>query len=183
MVFFKTKFDLVQNFSDARKKSMILVSSSWITNDIILDLNKMNVEDVPHKLKDTVFDMDSRCQYNMQNSNNQNRVLVHWAMGMSRSATMVIMYLMRKFELGWDIAFDIVKERREIIDPNEGFIKALQTYEGKQYKLKRTMTLREGEEEIDEREEFSGYSQSEKSDTSSSSLEDLMEKRRNSINL
>lgn len=28
MVFFKTKFDLVQNFSNSRKKSMILVSSS-----------------------------------------------------------------------------------------------------------------------------------------------------------
>lgn len=93
------------------------------------------------------------------------------------------MYLMRKFELSWDVAFDIVKMRREIIDPNEGFVKALQNYEGKQYRLKRTMTLREGEEEIDEREEYSGYSQSEKSDTSSSSSEDLMSKRRNSINL
>ena len=42
-------------------------------------------------------------------------------MGMSRSATCVIMYLMKKFLLSFDDAFDIVKLRREKIDPNDGF--------------------------------------------------------------
>jgi predicted protein tyrosine phosphatase len=177
MRFFSTRFDLVQNFSDARKKSMTLVSSAAQTNDILLDFNKMTVENVSCEVKDKMFDIDSISQYNMQNSNNQNRVLVHCAMGMSRSATMVIMYLMRKYQINYKLAFDIVKTRREIIDPNDGFMAKLKAYEGKQYKLKRTITLREGEVEIDEREELSDYSQA-----SSTSSEDLME-RRNSFEL
>jgi len=38
-----------------------------------------------------------------------NKVLVHCAMGMSRSATSVIMYLMRKFKVKHDEALDLVK--------------------------------------------------------------------------
>jgi len=38
-----------------------------------------------------------------------NKVLVHCAMGMSRSATSVIMYLMRKFKVKHDDALDLVK--------------------------------------------------------------------------
>lgn len=86
------------------------------------------------------------------------------------------------------MAFDIVKSRREIIDPNSGFIESLKTYEGKQYKLKRTLSFSFKEfngdgdkEEIREEEEFSGYSKS--SNSSSSSEEDLMEKRRSSFDL
>ena len=100
-------------------------------------------------------------------------------MGMSRSATIVIMYLMRKFQLGWDTAFKITKLRRDIIDPNEGFIKKLKEYEGKQYKLKRTITVC-SEDKINESDEFSEFSDSDESSTSS---EDLMDKRRNSFEL
>ena len=38
-----------------------------------------------------------------------NKVLVHCAMGMSRSATSVIMYLMRKFKLPMIDALELVK--------------------------------------------------------------------------
>jgi len=186
MRFVQTRFDLVQNFANSRKKSMSLVSSASMTNDIILDLSKMRCKPVKNEEKDKMFEIDSICQYNMQNSNNQNRILVHWAMGRSRSATMVIMYLMRKYQVDLNTAFDIVKVRRDIIDPNEGFMQKLQTYEGKQYKLKRTITVRENEkideiDEIDEVEEFSGYSDFEES--SSTSSEDLMDQHRDSSGL
>jgi rhodanese-related sulfurtransferase len=45
MQYFSTKFDLIQNFTNSRKKSMVLVSSSANTNDLILDLNKMWVKE------------------------------------------------------------------------------------------------------------------------------------------
>jgi len=97
---------------------------------------------------------------------------------MSRSATMVIMYLMKKFEIDWKLAFNIVKVRRKIIDPNEGFIEKLKEYNGKQYKIKRTITIPE-DGHIEETEEFSGASSSsnKSSSSSSSSSEDLMERR------
>jgi len=165
---------MLQNFTDGRKKSAILVPSAAMSNEILLDLNSKKTENVENLLKDKMFDIDTLCQYNAQKSNNQNRVLVHCAMGMSRSATMVIMYLMRKFEIEWSLAFDFVKYRREIVDPNEGFVQKLKNYEGKQYKNKRNFEIKEGEA-IDEIDELSEDTQSE---CSSSSEEDLMERRR-----
>eukprot|EP00343_Euplotes_focardii_P003228 CAMPEP_0205813734 /NCGR_PEP_ID=MMETSP0205-20121125/18473_1 /ASSEMBLY_ACC=CAM_ASM_000278 /TAXON_ID=36767 /ORGANISM="Euplotes focardii, Strain TN1" /LENGTH=164 /DNA_ID=CAMNT_0053096279 /DNA_START=124 /DNA_END=618 /DNA_ORIENTATION=+ len=160
---------------------MTLVSSAACTNDLLLDFGVMAVSEIEDKIKDKVFDIDSLSQYNMQNSNNQNRVLVHCAMGRSRSATMIIMYLMRKYQIEFEASFRIVKWRREIIEPNDGFIQKLKDFNGKQYRLKRNHTFFKGDkcEEIDELEEFSQYSES-----SSSSSEDLMDfKRRSSIDI
>lgn len=42
-------------------------------------------------------------------SNCQNRVLVHCAMGKSRSATAFIMFVMRRFGLSMDDAFEFCK--------------------------------------------------------------------------
>lgn len=77
MRFFNTKFDLVQNFSNSRKKSMSLVSSAAVTNELLLDLNIMAVSEIADKTRDKMFDIDSMAQFKMQHSNNQNRVLVH----------------------------------------------------------------------------------------------------------
>ena len=52
-------------------------------------------------------------------------------MGRSRSATMVIMYLMKKFDLSLDLAFPITKSRREVVDPNEGFMQKLEDLDNK----------------------------------------------------
>lgn len=57
------------------------------------------------------------------------RVLVHCAMGISRSATICIAYLMRYHLHSFPRAFDMVKRARSIIDPNEGFLRQLTEYE------------------------------------------------------
>uniref|UniRef100_A0A672MN50 protein-serine/threonine phosphatase n=1 Tax=Sinocyclocheilus grahami TaxID=75366 RepID=A0A672MN50_SINGR len=56
--------------------------------------------------------------------------LVHCKMGVSRSASTVIAYLMK--QQGWtlDQALNHVRERRSIVQPNEGFLKQLHTYSG-----------------------------------------------------
>jgi predicted protein tyrosine phosphatase len=66
-----------------------------------------------------------------------NKVLVHCQMGRSRSATMVIMYLLYKqlvdvcddFDCDINIITNYVKERRIIIDPNTGFLDQLNEFE------------------------------------------------------
>ncbi|XP_030634032.1 protein phosphatase Slingshot homolog 3 [Chanos chanos] len=57
-------------------------------------------------------------------------VLVHCKMGVSRSASTVVAFVMK--EKGWSLehALNHVKERRPIIQPNEGFLKQLNTYCG-----------------------------------------------------
>ena len=60
----------------------------------------------------------------------KNKVLVHCQVGMSRSATIVIGYLMRKFpDMTLNKAFRFVKSKRPIVNPNEGFIKQLKSFE------------------------------------------------------
>lgn len=63
------------------------------------------------------------------NAGEKNVVLVHCAKGVSRSATIVIMFLMRTYELGLDEAFRFVKRHREIIEPNEGFMNELRNFQ------------------------------------------------------
>jgi protein-tyrosine phosphatase len=42
-------------------------------------------------------------------------------MGVSRSASCVIMYIMKKFRVGYEDALEFVKSKRQIVEPNEGF--------------------------------------------------------------
>ena len=51
----------------------------------------------------------------------QEPVLVHCAMGISRSSTITIMFLMRKFGLSSQQAFAILQKRRPFVQPNPGF--------------------------------------------------------------
>jgi len=56
-------------------------------------------------------------------------VLVHCAAGISRSATVIIAYVMYKLKLGFNDAYSFVQERHPITDPNFGFICQLHQYE------------------------------------------------------
>ncbi|XP_054828091.1 protein phosphatase Slingshot homolog 3 [Eublepharis macularius] len=58
------------------------------------------------------------------------RVLVHCKMGVSRSASTVIAYIMKEY--GWSLerALCHVRERRPIVHPNPGFMRQLELYQG-----------------------------------------------------
>lgn len=56
-------------------------------------------------------------------------VLVHCMAGVSRSATIVIGYLMKTCGMDLENAYKFVRKRRTCISPNEGFIQQLEVYE------------------------------------------------------
>lgn len=60
---------------------------------------------------------------------NGGKVLVHCHAGVSRSATICIAYLMYYKHLTMDQAYDYLKARRHIINPNWNFMTQLQEYE------------------------------------------------------
>jgi protein-tyrosine phosphatase len=49
------------------------------------------------------------------------KILVHCFAGVSRSATVVIAYLMQEHGLTYHAAMKLVKSKRPFINPNEGF--------------------------------------------------------------
>ena len=56
--------------------------------------------------------------------------MVHCAAGISRSSTILISYIMRKYGVNYEEAYKIVKAKRSCIQPNSGFEKQLRTFEG-----------------------------------------------------
>ncbi|KAJ1969914.1 tyrosine protein phosphatase yvh1 [Dispira parvispora] len=56
-------------------------------------------------------------------------VLVHCHMGISRSATVVIAYLMKTMGIPMEMAYEMVRDKRNIVYPNKGFLKQLEKYD------------------------------------------------------
>jgi hypothetical protein len=59
------------------------------------------------------------------------KVFVHCFAGVSRSATIVIAYLMKEKEMYIKDAYNLVKSKRSYIGPNDGFIKQLHQFQRK----------------------------------------------------
>ncbi|KAL7377089.1 hypothetical protein ABVT39_021534 [Epinephelus coioides] len=86
---------------------------------------------------------------------NNSKCLVHCKMGVSRSASTVIAYAMKEY--GWSLekAYNFVKQKRSIAQPNAGFMRQLAEYEGildaskqRHNKLWRPGTDEEGSEDL-----------------------------------
>lgn len=58
-------------------------------------------------------------------------VLIHCMAGISRSVSLVIYYLMKKFHISYNDALNIVKYKRSIVNPNDSFKIQLQKYHKK----------------------------------------------------
>jgi protein-tyrosine phosphatase len=55
-------------------------------------------------------------------------VMVHCKAGMSRSAALVIAYLMIEHKWRYEEAYSYVKKKRPIVAPNEGFVRQLKNF-------------------------------------------------------
>lgn len=62
-------------------------------------------------------------------SKTEGSVLVHCMAGISRSATIVIAYLMSENQMSFSDAYAYVKKRRSIVRPNSGFLRQLREFE------------------------------------------------------
>ncbi|XP_045779835.1 dual specificity protein phosphatase 22-like [Maniola jurtina] len=63
-------------------------------------------------------------------------VLVHCHYGVSRSATLIIAYIMQKYKMSFERAYSFVRQRRKFINPNSGFVSQLKEYERRNYDVK-----------------------------------------------
>ena len=58
-----------------------------------------------------------------------NNIYIHCVMGISRSPTIVIGYLMYKKKMKYEEAYDFVRNKRNAISPNPGFQEQLKKFE------------------------------------------------------
>lgn len=65
--------------------------------------------------------------------NSNGTVFVHCYFGVSRSATVVIAYIMKKYSMSYHEAFEKVKLKRNIVFPNQGFVTQLKLYKQMNY--------------------------------------------------
>ena len=61
--------------------------------------------------------------------NNNGNVLIHCHAGISRSSTILIAYIMKSKKMKLDKVLEILKAKREKVNPNSGFIEQLKEYE------------------------------------------------------
>lgn len=107
--------DLVNNFPDSFKYIRIEIDDTIETNII----DKF----------DTLFDTLDTILAVKDGDISVNRILLHCQLGISRSSTFVIGYIMRIYSCSLLHAIGMVRSRRPVVLPNEGFLRQLGEYE------------------------------------------------------
>ena len=87
---------------------------------------KLDVTDTEDE--NILFNFESVYNF-IEEGKSQGGVLIHCYGGISRSPTIAIAYLMKKYQMTFEQAFNTVKELKSDINPNDGFIQKLQIFE------------------------------------------------------
>ena len=101
-----------------------------------LNIKYIQVTDMPREDLLTHFgDSYEFIDHALESNSN---ILVHCYFGVSRSATLVIAYLMRKNEKSFCDTFEMIKEIRRFVGPNAGFQAQLKLYEEMGFEIDNT---------------------------------------------
>eukprot|EP00340_Litonotus_pictus_P012436 CAMPEP_0170536796 /NCGR_PEP_ID=MMETSP0209-20121228/102346_1 /TAXON_ID=665100 ORGANISM="Litonotus pictus, Strain P1" /NCGR_SAMPLE_ID=MMETSP0209 /ASSEMBLY_ACC=CAM_ASM_000301 /LENGTH=344 /DNA_ID=CAMNT_0010838199 /DNA_START=405 /DNA_END=1435 /DNA_ORIENTATION=- len=65
---------------------------------------------------------------------NKNKILIHCSLGVSRSPSIAVMYLMKKFNFGFQTSVDLVKFQRNKSAPQQSFLIELEDFEKKSFR-------------------------------------------------
>uniref|UniRef100_A0A0N4ZYK6 protein-tyrosine-phosphatase n=1 Tax=Parastrongyloides trichosuri TaxID=131310 RepID=A0A0N4ZYK6_PARTI len=98
-----------------------------IQYNFIFCMDQTNQDILGDNFIDNAVNMVEKCL-------DEGRVLIHCEQGVSRSATLCIAYIMRKFKFSFTRAFELVKSNHPEAYPNSGFVKQLKIYENLNYK-------------------------------------------------
>lgn len=120
------------NLDELRKKQIALVLN--VTTEInnffpnMFDYKNIRVNDTEEE--DMLQHWEEAVRFIAEAKREGKKVLVHCKMGVSRSASVVIAYAMKANDWNLDEALQYVKARRNCIQPNPGFMRQLEVYQG-----------------------------------------------------
>jgi len=107
----------------------ICASQSLFENNTEYTITYLKYPQVIDSDHQNIISIFQDCFNFIDRSNSNERVLVHCNQGKSRSSTIVIAYLMKKFNWSYEVSYTYVKELRPYIQPNNGFIEQLKSFE------------------------------------------------------
>lgn len=112
-----------------KNHKFVHVYDNGVTIDITNNKNE-NDDDkiVIQKLSKYNTHFDDCINWIDERLNNNENVLIHCQLGVNRSATMVIVYLMKKFNWTYDEAYKFVKDKRPHIRPHKPMRKQIEEY-------------------------------------------------------
>ncbi|KAG0700963.1 protein-tyrosine phosphatase-like protein [Suillus ampliporus] len=114
--------------TDVRKKFGITHLLSVCTEYSSVDPNHLTIPVQDSEYEDLLIHLPQGCSFIQSALDQGGKVLVHCAMGVSRSPTVVCAYLMSTQRLSAHAAIQYVRKRRPKIHPNYGFMKQLITF-------------------------------------------------------
>jgi hypothetical protein len=85
---------------------------------------KIMMQDSPKELISKYFNVT----FNFIEQNTTGNTLVHCFAGVSRSATIVIAFIMRRYRWSFELSCEYVQNKRPQVQPNSGFWKQLKTF-------------------------------------------------------
>jgi hypothetical protein len=91
---------------------------------------RVNIKDEPSQKNTMLTLIEDLLPQLLEHTKDGQRILFHSQHGVSRSATMAIAYLCKKETLSYKDAYALLKEARPVIEPNNGFLEALQIFIG-----------------------------------------------------
>ncbi|GFR97065.1 protein phosphatase Slingshot [Elysia marginata] len=120
------------NLEEIKSKGIgyILNVTREIDNFFMGMLQYYNVRVFDVEESDLLKHWDKTYKFICKARNNHSKVLVHCKMGISRSASTVMAFLMKDRRWSVDEAYKFVKSKRSIVRPNDGFMEQLNMYEG-----------------------------------------------------
>ena len=91
-----------------------------------IEINDESTENIRQHFEECFAFIENRIKDNGEPEGN---ILIHCVAGVSRSATITIAYLMKRYSLTFTDSFNFVKQKRQIVDPNPGFQRQLKKFE------------------------------------------------------
>ena len=102
-----------------------------MTDFLNINIEDSSSQDLTHSLDEAYTFLTQHVRDNNNNNNNNTRdnILVHCVQGKSRSASIVIYYLMKKYNYTYDRALELLQRKRNVVNPNKGFEQQLRQFE------------------------------------------------------
>ncbi|KAM8720058.1 hypothetical protein ACLKA7_006158 [Drosophila subpalustris] len=104
-----------------------IVDTSFLTTKYV-QISDMPREDILQHLEACVDFIGNALEQ-------QHNVLVHCYFGVSRSSSAVIAYIMKRHNLDYQPAFELVKAKRRFVQPNAGFVAQLKLFRRMGHKI------------------------------------------------